>query len=75
MACLTIEEYMEGSGYNLRDLADKVLRGTALPALCQHGCEVQRPDDRCVHGCPSIAVALVECGETWEDMKRRAAGG
>ena len=74
MACLRIEEYMERSGYDLREIADRVLRGEALPALCEHGCEVQ-PDDKCPHGCPSIAVVLVECGETWEDMKRRAAGG
>jgi len=73
MACLTIEEYMGRSGYNLREIAEKVLRGKALPALCEHGCEVE-PDDNCPHGCPSLAVALVECGETWEDMKRRAAG-
>lgn len=74
MACLTIEEYMGRSGYNLREIAEKVLRGKALPALCEHGCEVE-PDDNCAHGCPSVAVALVECGETWEDMKRRAAEG
>ncbi len=73
MACMRIEQYMERSGYDLREIADRVLRGTNVPALCEHGCEVQT-DDQCPHGCPSIAVALVECGETWEDMQRRAAG-
>lgn len=55
---MTLEEFLHQDGRDLDELvADLILDGTTVPALCREGCEVE-PDGECPHGCPSVLLAM-----------------